>query len=53
MGPETSETRAAMMDAVEVVMLRKGYGALTARNVAEAAGLKHQLVYYYFRTMDE
>lgn len=53
MGPETSETRIVLMDAVEAVMRQKGYGALTARNVAEAAGLKHQLVYYYFCTMDD
>jgi AcrR family transcriptional regulator len=26
---------------------------LSARTVAERAGLKHQLVYYYFRTMDD
>ena len=30
-----------------------GYGALTARSVAEKAGLKHQLVYYYFQTLDD
>ena len=30
-----------------------GYGALTARKVAEQAGLKHQLVYYYFPTLDD
>lgn len=30
-----------------------GYGALTARKVAEHAGLKHQLVYYYFPTLDD
>lgn len=30
-----------------------GYGALTARSVAERAGLKHQLVYYYFQTLED
>ena len=34
-------------------MMESGYGALTARNVAEKVGLKHQLVYYYFHTMDD
>lgn len=53
MGSETSETRAALMDAVENVMREDGYGALTARAVAERAGLKHQLVYYYFQTLDD
>lgn len=53
LGTESSATRAALMDAVETVMRAYGYGALTARKVAEAAGLKHQLVYYYFPTLDD
>ena len=53
LGTETSATRARLMDAVETVMRGQGYGALTARSVAEAAGLKHQLVYYYFQTLDD
>lgn len=51
LGTETSTTRTALMDAVEAVMREEGYGALTARSVAERAGLKHQLVYYYFQTI--
>ena len=53
LGTEQSATRAALMDAVEAVMREDGYGALTARSVAARAGLKHQLVYYYFRTLDD
>lgn len=53
MGLESSETRAILMDAVENVMREDGYGALTARKVAERAGLKHQLVYYYFQTLED
>jgi AcrR family transcriptional regulator len=53
LGTESSATRAALMDAVEAVMRADGYGALTARKVAERAGLKHQLVYYYFPTLDD
>lgn len=34
-------------------MREQGYAALSARSVAERAGLKHQLVYYYFQTMDD
>ncbi|GAB89639.1 putative TetR family transcriptional regulator [Gordonia rhizosphera NBRC 16068] len=41
------------MDAAEAIMLEKGYAAVTSRKVAESAGLKPQLVHYYFRTMDE
>ena len=53
LGSESSATRTALMDAVEAVMREDGYGALTARSVAERAGLKHQLVYYYFQTLDD
>lgn len=53
MGLENSSSRTALMDGVETVMREEGYAALTARSVAERAGLKHQLVYYYFQTMDD
>ena len=53
MGPETSATRTQLMDAVEAVMRGDGYAALSARNVAARAGLKYQIVFYYFETMDD
>ena len=31
----------------------EGYAAVTSRRVADAAGLKPQLVHYYFRTMED
>ena len=34
-------------------MLREGYAAVTSRRVASEAGIKPQLVHYYFRTMDD
>ncbi len=34
-------------------MLQEGYAAVTSRRVAAGAGLKPQLVHYYFRTMDD
>lgn len=34
-------------------MIDEGYAAVTSRRVAERAGLKPQLVHYYFRTMDD
>jgi AcrR family transcriptional regulator len=52
-GAQTSKTRAALLDAVERIMLEEGYAAVTSRRVAAKAGLKPQLVYYYFRTMDD
>jgi AcrR family transcriptional regulator len=53
MGSENSATRTALMDAVEAVMLEQGYAALSARTVAARAGLKYQIVFYYFETMDD
>ncbi len=53
MGSPEARNRALLMDAAEALMLEKGYAAVTSRKVAEAAGLKPQLVHYYFRTMDE
>jgi AcrR family transcriptional regulator len=52
-GLETSASRTALIDSVETIMREEGYAALSARRVAEHAGLKHQLVYYYFQSMDE
>jgi len=53
MGPRESASSNALLDAVERVLRNEGYAAATSRRVAEEAGLKQQLVYYYFRTMDE
>lgn len=53
MGPESSATRSALMDAVEAVMGEQGYAALSARSVAKRGGLKYQIVFYYFETMDD
>ncbi|HXY42640.1 MAG TPA: helix-turn-helix domain-containing protein [Acidimicrobiales bacterium] len=52
-GAETSKARASLLDAAERLMLDEGYAAVTSRRVAAEAGLKPQLVHYYFRTMDD
>jgi AcrR family transcriptional regulator len=52
-GAEDSETRAQLVDAAEELLLEEGYAAVTSRRVAAKAGLKPQLVHYYFRTMDD
>jgi TetR/AcrR family transcriptional regulator len=52
-GAEDSATRAALVDAAARLMLDEGYAAVTSRKVAARAGLKPQLVHYYFRTMDD
>src|SRR5204862_323990 len=52
-GAEDSKTRAQLLDAAEHLMIEEGYAAVTSRRVAAKAGLKPQLVHYYFRTMDD
>src|SRR6476646_4848222 len=52
-GTAESKTRAQLVDAAEAVLLEEGYAAVTSRRVAAKAGLKPQLVHYYFRTMDD
>lgn len=52
-GSEASKTRSALLDAAQQLMLEEGYAAVTSRRVAARAGLKPQLVHYYFRTMDD
>ena len=53
LGAADSKTRARLIDAAELVLLDEGYAAVTSRRVAARAGLKPQLVHYYFRTMDD
>ena len=51
-GPD-SKNRVVLLDAAEQLMLDEGYAAVSSRRVASKAGLKPQLVHYYFRTMDD
>lgn len=52
-GATDSQSRARLLDAAEQLLLEEGYAAVTSRRVAAKAGLKPQLVHYYFRTMDD
>jgi AcrR family transcriptional regulator len=52
-GAQDSKTRARLVDAAELLLREEGYAAVTSRRVAARAGLKPQLVHYYFRTMDD
>jgi AcrR family transcriptional regulator len=52
-GASDAKNRSVLLDAAERLMLEEGYAAVTSRRVAQQAGLKPQLVHYYFRTMDE
>lgn len=53
LGAPDAKNRTVLLDAAERLMVEQGYAAVSSRRVAEAAGLKPQLVHYYFRTMDE
>lgn len=53
MGPQDSATSNAILDAAEQVLQSEGYGAITSRSVAEVAGVRQQLIYYYFQTVDD
>lgn len=53
LGAPDSKTRARLVEAAERLLLEEGYAAVTSRRVGAAAGLKPQLVHYYFRTMDD
>jgi TetR/AcrR family transcriptional regulator len=50
---KSAKVRAAILDATEEIMKEAGYAAVSSRKVERRAGLKSQLVHYYFRTMDE
>jgi AcrR family transcriptional regulator len=52
-GATDSLTRAQLVDAAEQLLIEEGYAAVTSRRVGTRAGLKPQLVHYYFRTMDD
>jgi AcrR family transcriptional regulator len=53
MGVEGSKVRTLFVDAAEEILRDVGYMGVSARQVAAQAGLKTQLLYYYFRTMDD
>ncbi len=52
-GAESSETRALIIVATELVIREEGYAAASTRRVALRAGLKPSLVHYYFPTTDD
>jgi AcrR family transcriptional regulator len=52
-GATSSASRAALVRAAEQLLLDEGYAAVTSRRVAAKAGLKPQLVHYYFPSMDD
>ena len=53
MGPAASPTWHAILDSAADILREEGYAALNARRIAERAGIKRQLVYYYFCDNDD
>jgi len=53
MGKDGAPAREVFLEAAQSLLLREGYAALSARRVAQEAGLTKQLLYYYFENMDE
>jgi AcrR family transcriptional regulator len=53
LGTTQSGTRTLLLDAAERLLVGEGYSAVTSRRVAAEAGVKPQLVHYYFRNMDD
>ena len=51
-GTPDAKNRGVLLDAAERLLREEGYAAVTSRRVADKAGLKPQLVHYYFSTMD-
>ena len=50
---ERPDMRAKLLDAAEALIREDGYGAATARRIADSVGVKHQAVFYYFGSQDE
>ena len=46
-------SRAQLIQAAVDIIRMEGYGALTARRLAEKVNLKRQIVHYYFGTIDD
>jgi AcrR family transcriptional regulator len=47
------QARVALMDAAEQLLYEVGYAGVSTRAVADAAGVNHGLVHYYFGSMEE
>ena len=50
---ENARSRILLVEAADKILIEEGAHAISARRVAERAGLKPQLVHYYFETMDD
>ena len=46
------DSRTALLEAAERLLIDQGHAAITVRSVATEAGVNHGLVRYYFQTLD-
>lgn len=53
LGTANARSRALLVEAADKILIEEGAHAISARRVAERAGLKPQLVHYYFQSMDD
>ena len=53
LGAESSEVRARLIETAAQILRSEGAAAITARRIADAVGLKRQIVHYYFGTIEE
>lgn len=51
--PPSPDVRTRILDSTEQIMLDEGYAGVSSRKVAVQAGLKSNLLHYYYRTMDD
>jgi AcrR family transcriptional regulator len=52
-GDNTLNSKMLLLEAAKALMEEEGYAAVTSRRIAAKAGLKPQLIHYYFTTMDD
>lgn len=50
---KNAETRELLIDSAVDILRASGFSAVSARKVAAKAGLSHQIVHYYFESMEE
>ncbi|MGM9735450.1 MAG: TetR/AcrR family transcriptional regulator [Candidatus Cryptobacteroides sp.] len=53
MEKEQKKTEAAILEAAQRLFLEKGYKGATTMLIAEAAGVTHAMLHYYFRTKEQ
>ncbi|MBL7496336.1 TetR/AcrR family transcriptional regulator [Frankia sp. CNm7] len=52
-GSRAHETRDRIVDATIQLLAKEGYGNITTRRIGEIAGVKYQLVHYYFQSLED